>query len=111
MHDKETSDHDTTKKKRKDHTIPKGRENYDHMREKGEQLERHKGSPIGTSKERNIKLRRLEHDTLLPHAKTSFILFKSSTPTTTNKKEQCIQPTEMLGVTYAVTYSSRLDLL
>ena len=51
-----------------DHTIPKGRENYDHMRERGEQLERHKGSSIGTSKERNIKLRSLEHDTLLPHA-------------------------------------------
>ena len=77
-----------------DHTIPRGRENYDHTKGRGEQLEQHKGSPIGTSKERNIKLRSLEHDTLLPHAKTSFILFKSSTPTTTNEQEQCIQPTE-----------------
>ena len=25
-----------------DHTIPRGRENYDHMRKGGEQLERHK---------------------------------------------------------------------
>ena len=54
-----------------DHTIPRGRKNYDHMRKGGEQLERHKGSPIGTLKERNIKLRSLEHNTFLPHAKTS----------------------------------------
>ena len=39
-----------------DYTIPRGRENYDHMRERGEQLEWYKRSPIGTLKERNIKL-------------------------------------------------------
>ena len=59
-----------------DHTIPRGRENYDHIRKRGEQLERHKGSPIGTLKERNIKLRNLEHDTFLPHAKNIFHTFQ-----------------------------------
>ena len=85
MHDKETPDHYTRRKMRKDHTIPRRRENYDHMRRRGEQLGRHKRPPIGTSKERNIKLRSLEPDTFLPHAKISFILFKSSTPTTMNE--------------------------
>ena len=46
-----------------DHTIPRGRENKDHMRGRGEKLGRHKRSPIGTLKERTIKLRSLEHDT------------------------------------------------
>ena len=68
MHDEETSEHYATKEGREDHTIPRGRENYDHTRRREEQLEWHKGSPIGTSKERNIKLRSLEHDTFLPHA-------------------------------------------
>ena len=51
-----------------DHTIPRGRENNDYMRGRGEQLERHKRSPIGTLKERNMQLRSLEHDTILPHS-------------------------------------------
>ena len=76
MHDKETSDHYTTRKMGKDHTILRGRENNDHMRGRGEQVERHKGSPIGTLKERNIKLRNLEHDIFLPHAQNIFYTFQ-----------------------------------
>ena len=64
------------------------------MRGRGEQLEQHKGSPIGTMNEKDIKLRSLEYDTFLPHAKNIFYIFKSSTTTTTNEKEQCIQPME-----------------
>ena len=72
-----------------DHTIPRGRENNDHMRRKGEQLERHKGSPIGTLKERNIKLRSLEHDTFLPHAKNIFYTFQVFYP---NQYERRMHP-------------------
>ena len=77
-----------------DHTVPRGRENNDHMRERGEQLGWHKGSPIGTLKERNIKLRSLEHDTYLPHAKNIFYTFQVLYPNYHERQEQCIQPTE-----------------
>ena len=73
---------------REDHTIPRGRENYDHRRGGGEQLERHKGSPIGTSKERNIKLRSLEHNTFLPHAKNIFYTFQNLLPQLLRTKEE-----------------------
>ena len=90
MHNKETSEHYTKKEIREDHTIPRGRENYDHTRGRGEQLERHKGSPISTLKERNIKLRSLEHDTFLPHAKNIFYTLQVFYP---NHYERKMHPT------------------
>ena len=77
-----------------DHTIPRRRENNDHMRGGGELLERHKRSPVGSLKERNIKLRSLEHDTFLPHAKNIFYTFQVFYPNQYQRKERCIQPTE-----------------
>ena len=57
------------------------------MRGKGERPERHKEQLIGTLKERNIKLRSLEQDRLLPHAKTILYTFQVFYPNRYEPKE------------------------
>ena len=51
-----------------DYTTVRRRENNDHMRGRSGRPRRYKRSSMGILKKRNIKLRSLEHDTILPHA-------------------------------------------